>query len=140
MRLVLDTNILISALIIESFTRNILVMSGIEFLVPEFTFEEINKHKNEILRKSKLSEQQFNLLMATLKENLIIVPKYEIRRIKEAKEIMDNIDSNDTVFVALALSTINDGIWSDDVHFKKQNVVKVWNTKELIKLLLDFYR
>jgi predicted nucleic acid-binding protein len=115
-------------------------MSGIEFLVPEFTFEEINKHKNEILRKSKLSEQQFNLLMATLKENLIIVPKYEIRRIKEAKEIMDNIDSNDTVFVALALSTINDGIWSDDVHFKKQNVVKVWNTKELIKLLLDFYR
>lgn len=136
MRLVLDTNILISALVRESITRKILVMSGIEFLVPEFTFEEINKHKKEILKKSKLNASQFDLLMATLKENLTIVPKYEIRKIKEAKEIMDKIDPNDTVFIALALSTLNDGIWSDDVHFKKQNVVKVWNTEELIKFLL----
>jgi len=136
MRLVLDTNILISALIRESITRKILVMSGIEFLVPEFTFEEINKHKNEILKKSKLKTSQFDLLMATLKENLMIIPKYEIRRIKEAKEIMDNIDPNDTIFIALALSTLNDGIWSDDIHFKRQNVVKVWNTEELVKFLL----
>jgi putative PIN family toxin of toxin-antitoxin system len=136
MRLVLDTNILISALIRESITRKILVTSEIEFLVPEFTFEEINKHKHEILKKSKLKTSQFDLLMATLKENLTIIPKYEIRRIKEAKEIMDNIDPNDTIFIALALSTLNDGIWSDDIHFKKQNVVKVWNTEELIRFLL----
>jgi predicted nucleic acid-binding protein len=137
MRLILDTNILISALVKESITRNILVMSGIEFLVPEFTFEEIDKHKDEILKKSKLSEQQFYLLMATLKENLTIIPKYEIRKMKEAKEIMDEIDPNDTVFIALAISTLNDGIWSDDVHFKKQNIVKVCNTEELIKYLLQ---
>jgi len=136
MRLVLDTNILISALIRESVTRKILVISGIEFLVPEFTFEEINKHKKEILKKSKLNEPQFNLLMATLKENLTIIPKYEIRKIKEAKKIMDKIDPNDTIFIALALSTLNNGIWSDDIHFKKQNAVKVWNTEELIKYLL----
>jgi predicted nucleic acid-binding protein len=112
-------------------------VGGIEFLVPEFTFEEINKHKKEILQKSKLNESQFDLLMATLKENLTVVPKYEIRKIKEAKGIMDKIDPNDTIFIALALSTFNDGIWSDDIHFKKQNVVKVWNTEELIKYLLQ---
>jgi predicted nucleic acid-binding protein len=104
--------------------------------VPEFTFEEINKHKREILKKSGLNASQFDLLMTTPKENLTIIPKYEIRKIKEAKEIMDKIDPNDTVFIALALSTFNDGIWSDDVYFKKQDVVKVWNTKELIKFLL----
>jgi len=136
MRLVLDTNILISALIRESITRKILVMSGIEFLVPEFTFEEIDKHKKQILKKSKLNASQFDFLMMSLKENLTIIPKYEIRKIKQAKEIMDKIDPNDTVFISLALSTFNDGIWSDDIHFKKQNVVKVWNTKELIEFLL----
>jgi len=124
-------------LIRESIVRKILVVGGIEFLVPEFTFEEINKHKKEILQKSKLNESQFDLLMATLKENLTVVPKYEIRKIKEAKGIMDKIDPNDTIFIALALSTFNDGIWSDDIHFKKQNVVKVWNTEELIKYLLQ---
>ena len=108
MKLVLDTNILISALIRESIIRKILVISGIEFLVPEFTFEEINKHKKEILKKSGLNASQFDLLMTTLKENLTIIPKYEIRKIKEAKEIMDKIDPNDTVFIALALSTFND--------------------------------
>jgi predicted nucleic acid-binding protein len=42
----------------------------------------------------------------------------------DAKEIMDNIDPSDTPFIALALAVENDGIWSDDEHFNKQNRIR----------------
>jgi len=50
------------------------------------------------------------------------------------EKIMDKIDPDDTQFIAAALAT-NSDIWSDDTHFTKQNKVKVWTTKELIKSL-----
>jgi len=43
MRLVLDTNILIAALIKDSLTRNILFLPDFEFLVPEYALEEVNR-------------------------------------------------------------------------------------------------
>ena len=39
----------------------------------------------------------------------------------------------DVSFIALALSIDNDGIWSEDKHFKKQDRVKVFTTEELMK-------
>lgn len=44
MRLVIDTGILISALLKDSVTREILLFSLIEFLIPEYAFEEFEKH------------------------------------------------------------------------------------------------
>ena len=38
MRLVIDTSILISALLKDSVTRGILLFSSIDFLLPEYTF------------------------------------------------------------------------------------------------------
>lgn len=52
-----------------------------------------------------------------------------------AKMIMDKIDKDDTAFVALSLASDNDGIWSDDKHFLRQKIIKVWKTAELLQLL-----
>ncbi len=48
MRLVIDTGILISALLKDSATREILLLSSTEFLVPEYAFEEFEKHKDKL--------------------------------------------------------------------------------------------
>ncbi len=48
MRLVIDTSILISALLKDSVTREILFFSSIDFLLPEYAFEEIEKHKDNL--------------------------------------------------------------------------------------------
>jgi predicted nucleic acid-binding protein len=48
---------------------------------------------------------------------------------------MADIDIKDTPYVALALSFDNDGIWSEDKGFFKQDKIKVWNTQEIIKSL-----
>ena len=51
------------------------------------------------------------------------------------EEIMKDIDVKDAPFLAAALAIPNDGIWSHDKHFEKQNKVKVWISKELLKYI-----
>ena len=47
-------------------------------------------------------------------------------------DIMDRIDKNDTPFIAAALAA-NLPIWSDDKHFEKQNKIKIFKTKDLVR-------
>ena len=48
---------------------------------------------------------------------------------------MRDIDEKDVQFIALALSIKNDGIWTNDKHFKKQNAIKILTTHDIIILL-----
>ncbi len=135
MKLVLDTNILIAALIKDSITREILLHPEIECFVSEFLLDEVDSFKDEILRKSGLSKDNFEELLENIKEKLIFIPDEEIYHKEEAQRIMASIDNKDSVFIALALTTKNDGIWSEDKHFEKQKCIKVWKTKDLIEYL-----
>jgi len=132
MRLVLDTNILVAALIKNSVTREILIHPEMEYIVSEFVFQEIELNKAEILQKSKLSRTEFDTLLENLKENLVLVPDQEIKHKNNALEIMRAIDINDSIFIALALSVQNEGIWSEDKHFEQQKTIKILKTKDII--------
>ena len=132
MRLVLDTNILIAALIKDSITREILFHPHINCIVSEFAFQEIEKHGHEILQKSGLTPDDFGLLIEKMKDKIICIPDEEIRCKDRARDIMKPIDIKDSIFIAIALSTKNDGIWSEDKHFEKQNTIHLWKTKDLI--------
>lgn len=68
MRLVVDTSILISALLKDSVTREILLLSTIEFLIPEYAFEEFEKHKDNISKRSGLNIEEIDILMTLLME------------------------------------------------------------------------
>jgi predicted nucleic acid-binding protein len=48
---------------------------------------------------------------------------------------MGKIDIEDVNYIALALSIENNGIWSDDKHFLKQDKIRVYRTEEIINLL-----
>ena len=135
MKLIIDTNIFIAALIKDSVTRKVINHQEMEFFVSEFIFEEIEKYYSEIQEKSKLSQEEFGLLFETLKQKLILVSDEEIQHKEEAQKIMSPIDVKDSIFIAIALSTHNEGIWSEDRHFEQQNRVKVWKTKDILKYL-----
>jgi len=136
MKLIIDTNILISALIKDSIAREILLLPFFEFLVPEFTFEEINRHKDKICELSGLKTHEVELLLSILLTNINIIPAQEIKPyIKEARGIIGKIDETDIPFVATALATSNDGIWSNDKHFNKIKKIKVWKTKDIKEYL-----
>jgi len=128
--LVIDTNIFMSGLIKKGLTRKIITNSKINFLFPEFELEEIYNHKKEIIKKAGYSEKEFYVLLLRLLKYVRIIPTdVVVDYKKQAYEIIGYIDEDDVIFIATALA-FNCPIWSDDKHFQKQNVVKIFKTSE----------
>src|SRR3989344_4080038 len=125
MRIIIDSNILFSALIKDSVTRKIILEYNGCFLFPYIIFEEMEEHKEELLEKTGLEKEEFDNLL-----NLIL------KKVKkEALEIVKDIDVDDFIFVACALAYDNSLIWTKDRRLKEQDKVRIYNTKEIIKLL-----
>jgi predicted nucleic acid-binding protein len=137
-KLIVDSSVLIAALMKKSTVRELLLNPAFEFYVPEYCIEEIERHVGEISERSGLGVEGVYLLLGVLLASVQVVPAERIlKKIKEAEDIMGKIDKNDVPFVALALSFPNDGIWTLNKHFFKQKRVKVWRTKDLLKLLRE---
>jgi predicted nucleic acid-binding protein len=134
MKLVVDTNIIIAALIKEGFTRRILFSSFIQFYTPDYSLEEITKYEKLICKKAKLNYEEFHILLNLIFENIQIIPKEEYQnKISQAKKMIKDID--DASFIALSLALKTDGIWSDDKHFKTRKDLLIFRTKELALIL-----
>ena len=136
MRVVLDSNVLFSALIKDSLTRRLILQYDGLFLFPSFIFEEMERHKGLLLRKSGMKKVEFDRLLEFLLRKVVIVPSevlYPYR--KKALDLVKDIDSDDVLFVACALAYLDSVIWSDDKKLKQQSRVKVLNTSEIMNIL-----
>ena len=135
MEFVLDANVIISAIIKDSHVRHFLLFSGNSFCTPEFVFEEINEHRDEIKEKSSLSEKEIKELLhyITAFANLRIIPLVELES-HRTEAIRISPDPDDIHYVALALKR-NCAIWSNDRALKeKQSVVRVYNSEQVLKM------
>ena len=136
LRLILDTNIIISALINKKSTiRDILLTDKITFYLPELVLAELLKHKELICKKTGLSQKEvFFTLFYLMNKVEIVKRKAFSENLEKAKNIMENVDIKDSEFVALALSLENDGILSNDRHFDYSGI-KRWTIEETISWL-----
>ena len=50
MKIIIDTNVLLSALIKNSSTRTIIMESGWTFYYPEMSFHEVRKYKDLVIK------------------------------------------------------------------------------------------
>ncbi|MAG16114.1 hypothetical protein CMO88_03565 [Candidatus Woesearchaeota archaeon] len=133
MKLVVDSNRLIAALIKDSSSRAIITNHKHSFLLPEFSLEEINKYKSYICGKAKLDSATFDTLLSSLLLNIEVIAREQYAsKLQIAKELLTERDLKDVPFLALALSKETDGIWSDDKDFLIQNKVKIFKTEDLI--------
>jgi len=131
MKLVLDSNYIFSALIRKSTTRNIILSDVFDLHAPEYIFTEITKHKELLLRKSKMTDGDFNALLLLLQKHVHFVSKVNYNeKMAVAEDILREIDITDSPFLALAMA-LNCSIWSNDGHFKQQDKIGVYTTKEL---------
>ena len=131
----LDTNVILKALIKDSLVRGILLGSSHEFLIPEYAIDETKKHLDVAAKRSGLSEDEIISVMDTLLTNIRVIPADKVlSKWKEAEEVMARIDEDDVPFVAASMSVSCDGIWSDDKDLRRQNKVKVWTTKDVAGL------
>lgn len=136
MRLVVDTSILIAGLLKASKVQRLLLDPAMEFYVPEHALEEIMRHVPMVLRRSKLSPEELDLLMALVTSQMNIVPESRLHVwLLKAKRIIGYRDPGDVPFVAAAYSIQCDGIWSDDADFREVKDIPIWTTAHLLKHL-----
>ena len=132
MRLVIDTNIIISALIREGLTQKMIIFPGIKLFTPDVTFNEIKKHKDLIIVKSKLSKEDLNPALEILTKNIKTVSESRwLKFYDQAEDIIGKQDLKDVPFIAVAFAITADGIWSNDNDFESQSEFKTWKTIEL---------
>ncbi|MFZ2070761.1 MAG: PIN domain-containing protein [Halobacteriota archaeon] len=134
MKLVVDTNVLFSFFKKESKTRKLILNFEIlEPVTPSFCIDELNEHKELICERSKLSDSEFEEVLDDL---LIFVKVFSLSEYKDflsdAKIISPDPDDIDLFALALKLEC---PIWAQEKAFKKQQVVKVFSTSDLISFL-----
>ncbi|MFC1775086.1 PIN domain-containing protein [Nanoarchaeota archaeon] len=135
MNIVIDVNIILSALLRDSLTREILLTSEFDFYFPEPSLQKIRKYQDYILKKSRVSEKEYRTVLTALLIRIKIVSTEEIiENFGLAKQIMEEIDPEDVTFIATALSMNNSVIWSDDKDFDKQDTVIILKTHQMKEL------
>jgi|SRR3989344_1176384 len=142
MKFVVDTNVLLTFFWSKSIFKKLSIKQGLKLYSPEYALEEINKYIEEILKKTKLSKDEFIRLRRELAIIVEFVPLEEYHQFLKQVEILSKNLSNsekiefldDIDFLALALK-MNCSIWSNDKLLKKQEKINIFNTKEIINLM-----
>lgn len=140
MRFIIDTNVLISALLHDGIVRDTLLSSTGCFITPESCIREVWEHRRDWGGGGQTEvslKEEVELLCQTI---VTVLPEeYYSKRIREARLLID--DPDDVPVVALALAVRNEGIWTFNTKdFSKPALldkIRVLKTSE-IRELMDF--
>jgi predicted nucleic acid-binding protein len=113
-------------------TFDLIFNDRIKLFAPEFLFEEFQKYKAEILRKSGLSEPELSLFLTLVSSRIETVPRQEFKQLIK-KAVGSITDKKDAPYIALALHLCC-SVWSNDKKLKEQDLAKVYSTTELLRL------
>ncbi|MEK6871909.1 MAG: PIN domain-containing protein [Nanoarchaeota archaeon] len=101
---VLDSNILFRILISQGDILEIVFNSQLDLLAPLKLKEEFERHKKELLSKTKLSEKRFDTFVQLIFKRITFVPLEEYKvSLPKAKQLLKN-HSKDEEFIALCVS------------------------------------
>ncbi|WP_255195670.1 PIN domain-containing protein [Halorarius litoreus] len=133
MKLVVDANVVISALIANSKARELIVTLEPELLTPEVVHDEIGNYEDLIVEKSGMSSDRVRQFIDLLFQYIETVPASEFYpHIEEAEDAIGDTDPDDVLYVACALAR-DAGVWSDDSDFDDQDLVPVFTTGEVVE-------
>ena len=117
---VIDTNLFFSALIPKaSKIREILFESNIKFYSPNILISEIYKHKDKLLKHSKLTESEFYLYFNGIIELIKFIPTdfTSLESRQKAYDLCHDVDIKDTPFLALSIE-LAIPLWTRDKKLK----------------------
>jgi predicted nucleic acid-binding protein len=136
MKLVIDTNRIMAGLLRDSISRKIILHDSFSFYAPDYIETELSKHRPYLMKKAKIPEPDFDLLIHTLLDRIILVPFEDFEHeYDRAMRIMETIDENDSPFLAVGLALGIGSIWTEDRHFLRQDLLKVCSTRDLMEII-----
>ncbi|MBI1972533.1 hypothetical protein HYS50_00850 [Candidatus Woesearchaeota archaeon] len=145
MQCAVDTNILFTFFWKESFLNLILKEQHITCYAPEYALEEIKKYAPDIQKRAYLSKEEWKTLLQSLAGQVLFIPlENYISSFSVVVGASQHCSSEqereaflkDTDFLALGVE-LKCPLWSHDRLLKKQPLITVLNTRDLIALFPD---
>lgn len=143
MKLVVDTNIVFSALINpNSIIGSVLLNYNdfIDFFSLSLIVAEIDKYHEKLKKYSKLESDELNEIKSYIINSITIINEeyINIKSWEKAYNLIQNIDEDDTPFLALSID-LNCLLWTGDLKLIK-GISKIkpkltLSTDELIKMI-----
>lgn len=143
MRIVVDTNIIFSAILnTDSSIARILIKknSNLFFYSTDLLLLEIEHHKDKIKKIAGYSEFELKKIIALLTRRIRFIDARLIPRelLLNSQRLLSDIDIDDTEFVALT-DYIKGKLWSGDKVLTSRLAAKGWKktvtTKELLSMI-----
>lgn len=143
MKLLLDTNIIFSALLNPSGKIAEIILNP-SFQLKKygcyFSYIELFKHKEKIIKLSKLEETDLLDVMYKILKEIEFVNEKQLTSslVLEAYELTKNIDENNTIYIAMS-HFLDCKLWTGDKKLAeglhKKNYYNCLSTEDLLKVL-----
>jgi predicted nucleic acid-binding protein len=132
MKLVIDANVVISALIADSKTRELIVTLEPDLLTPAFVYDEIENYEELIVEKSGMDPDRVEQFTDLLFQYIEVVRADDFYpAIDKADEAIGDTDPDDVLYLACAIAC-DAAIWSDDSDFNEQDLVETYSTSDVV--------
>ncbi|MBU2503841.1 MAG: hypothetical protein KJ879_02195 [Nanoarchaeota archaeon] len=116
LKVVMDSNVFLRTLISGGDILKLVFDQRLKLLAPKKLIAEFEKHKEEILSKSKLPKRKFDLLLSLVLKRIIFVPEESYKSsIPQAEKLLEG-HKKDREFLALCLSE-NVKFWTYEKKF-----------------------
>lgn len=133
MKLVVDANVVMSALIADSRTRELLVTLESTLVTPEIVHDEIQDHEDLVAEKSEMESDRIQQFTDLLFDHVETIPARKFyQEIDRAEAAIGETDPDDVLYLACALGCA-EGIWSDDTDFRELDLVPTFTTDEIVR-------
>ena len=136
MQLVIDANVVISALATDGAVRTAIRTTTDGVCTPWYIQTEIDNHRTAIRNKSGLRSQTFDALIEEFLDSIEIIPHEAMGpHLHDAAREMHAYDPDDTLYVAAALAVDGTVVSNDQAFEQQQTVSHIW-TSEFVERAL----
>jgi len=144
MRIVVDTNIVFSAILNSNSRISKIILqprTKLNFYSTDHLIQEINDHKEKLRKLTTFSEKELNRAIQLITDrirfiNVSIIPKVSYEK---AESLASDIDEDDIEFIAL-VDHIKGRLWTGDKELRHGLEMKKWTrfitTDELFEIII----
>jgi len=145
MKIVVDSNIVFSAILNTKSKIGQLILNGskyFQFYSVALLKAEIINHKQKIISISNFNENQFHEIFQLIVYKITFINDVLIsdKDLKQAMQLVGNIDADDVLFVALS-NHLQSPMWMGDKQLikglKKKGFMRTISTEELYEIYIE---
>jgi len=142
MRIVVDTNIVFSAILNSNGLIGELLFNSeqqFDFYTSEFMVHELTKYKSKLQNLTKMSEERIDISIRQILKKIDLISTEVISEAhwERAYELAADVDEDDTPFLATAIS-LEASIWTGDKKLinglKTKGFQDIYSTSDLLEL------